>query len=153
MIDDAPVLRAGPVSALLVDGDLRHIRIEGREVLNRVYFALRDAKWATLRNALSNVRVMERNGGFSIDYEAECRAGEILFRWNASITGAPDGTLTWRAHGKALSKFMKNRVGWCVLHPAAGLAGARCEVEHSDGGTEPGWFPRYVSPHQPFLDI
>src|SRR3954470_7948191 len=74
MIDDAPVLRAGPVSALFLDGDLRHIRIEGREVLNRVYFALRDAKWTTLRNALSHVRVAERNGGFSIDYEAECRA-------------------------------------------------------------------------------
>jgi hypothetical protein len=97
--------------------------------------------------------VVERNGGFSIDYEAECKAGDIRFRWSASITGAPDGTLTWRAHGKALSNFQKNRVGWCVLHPVAGLAGARCEVEHSDGGTEPGWFPRYVSPHQPFLDI
>jgi hypothetical protein len=34
------MLRAGPVSALYVDGDLRHIRIEDREVLRRVYFAL-----------------------------------------------------------------------------------------------------------------
>jgi hypothetical protein len=153
MLDDFRMLRAGPVSAVYVDGDLRHIRTEGREVLRRVYFALRGQHWKTLPNAISNFRLHERDGGFSIDYDAECRDGDIRFRWAASIAGAADGSIAWRAHGKALSGFLKNRVGWCVLHPAEGLAGARCEVEHSDGSAEPGWFPRHISPHQPFLDI
>jgi hypothetical protein len=153
MLDDFRMLRAGPISALYVDGDLRHIRIEGREVLRRVYFALRDRHWKTLPNAISNLRLHEREGGFSIDYDAECRDCEIRFRWSASIAGKADGSISWRAHGKALSGFLKNRVGWCVLHPVEGLAGARCEVQHSDGSAERGWFPRHISPHQPFLDI
>ena len=153
MLDDFRMLRAGPVSALYVDGDLRHIRIEGREVLRRVYFALRDQHWKTLPNAISNFRLHERDGGFSIDYDAECRDCEIRFRWSASIAGSADGSIAWRAHGRAVSGFLKNRVGWCVLHPVEGLAGARCDVEHSDGSAERGWFPRHISPQQPFLDI
>jgi hypothetical protein len=153
MSDQERVLRAGPVSALFVDGDLRQIRIEGRLAVNRVYFALRDAKWTTVRNEITNLRIAERSGGFTIDYEAACRAGEIDFLWRAEIVGAADGSITWRAHGRALKTFQKNRVGWCVLHPVEGLAGTRCEVEHSDGSFEPGWFPRQIAPHQPFFDI
>lgn len=153
MTDEARVLRAGPVSALFLDGDLRRIRVEGREVLNRVYFAVRDANWATLKNEIVNLRVAEHNTGFAIEYEADCRSEEIHYRLKIEIVGARDGTITWRAHGKALKTFLKNRVGWCVLHPVEGLAGTRCEVEHSDGSLEPGWFPRQIAPHQPFLDV
>jgi hypothetical protein len=153
MLDGARILRAGPVTAHFIDGDLRHIRVDGRQVLNRVYFAVRDPKWGTLVNSLANLRIQEANGGFFVAYDAVCRAGEIHFRFKAEIAGAADGTIAWRAHGEALASFMKNRVGWCVLHPVEGLAGERCEVEHSDGSAERGWFPRYISPHQPFFDV
>jgi hypothetical protein len=153
MTDRGRLLHAGRVSALFDAADLRYVRVEGREVLRRVYFALRDRHWGTLANEISGLRIVEEEGGFSVDYDAECRAGDIHFRWTASIRGARDGSIVWTARGEALSTFLKNRVGWCVLHPVDALAGAPCEVEHGDGAVEPGCFPRYVAPHQPFFDI
>jgi hypothetical protein len=41
-------LRAGPLTALLDGPDLRHVRLGGVELVQRVYIAVRDAPWNTI---------------------------------------------------------------------------------------------------------
>jgi hypothetical protein len=53
--------------------------------------------------------------------------------------------------GHARQDFLKNRIGWCVLHPME-LAGAPATVDTPDGSVS-GAFPDLISPHQPFLDM
>jgi hypothetical protein len=160
-------LRAGPLSAVYVAGDLRYIRFSEWEVVRRIYVAVRDCQWGTLDNQLSNVQMDLREDAFSITYDAMCREGEIDFAWRAEITGKADGTVTFVMDGKARSTFGKNRIGVCVLHPPVPgdvtrpgptgkpirLPAVPCRVEHSDGTVERGFFPAEIAPHQPFKDI
>jgi hypothetical protein len=55
--------------------------------------------------------------------------------------------------GEAMHTFEKNRIGFCVLQPVEGNSGRRCEIVHSNGQFENLAFPRFISPHQPFMDI
>jgi hypothetical protein len=145
-------VRAGALTAVIDNCVVRHVRYGGREVLRRVYFALRDRQWGTLVPELSNVTLHSDDHGFRLSYHAGYSHGEIQFSARIAVEGDFSGRIRWTVDGRALSTFWKNRAGFCVLHPMA-LAGLPCRVEHSEGPAEQGEFPLTVSPHQPFLDI
>jgi hypothetical protein len=148
---DAPppaqiALRAGPLSLIYEAGDLRYIRLGQREILRRVYVALRDRNWGTVRPALSNVQIEQADDAFQISYDVEQRQGEIDFFWSGRITGDARGTISFTMDGVARSSFLRNRIGFCVLHPSHECAGAACRIEHVDGTLEITRFPQYIAP-------
>jgi len=145
-------LRAGPLELAYQAGDLRYIRLGTREIVSRIYFALRDADWGTAPNTIERHTIELGSRGFRIAHSAHSRLGDADVAWHAEISGAPDGTITYRVTGRAKRTFLSNRLGLCLLHPAS-LAGARCRVVHGDGSEEEGRFPERIAPHQPFLDI
>ena len=149
------LLRAGPVSLAWEGGDLRTVKVGGREVLRRVYVAIRDRNWGTVPNALSNLKMDVRADSFEITFDAANRAGEIDFSWQGRVTGSADGVVRYTLDGVANSTFMKNRIGFCVLHPQE-AAGSRCRIEHADGRIEEAELPVYIradQPVQPFADM
>ncbi len=117
-----------------------------------MYVAVRDRNWGTVPATLSDVQISARADSFEISYVATHKQKEIEFVWRGHIRGASDGTIAFSMDGEVRSTFLRNRIGICVLHPAA-CAGLPCEVEHSNGEVERGAFPLYISPHQPFFDI
>jgi hypothetical protein len=147
-------LRAGPLSLVYEKGDLRNIRLGTVEVVNRIYAAVRDERWGTIPMELTEAERTIGSDAFRIAFEARHRDGAkgIDFRWNGTITGMADGTITFDFDGEALSTFKRNRIGICVLHPAS-AAGAACNVRHTHGTEEAGTLPDAISPHQPFFDI
>jgi D-apionolactonase len=146
-------LRAGPLTVVYTEGQLRYVRLGEKEVLRRVYMALRDQNWGTIPAAISGLTVEREERSFRIRYTADHHEGGIHFRWSATIGGTADGTITFSMDGKAMTNFRRNRIGFCVLHPLAGCAGRPCEVEKEDGSREKGSFPFLVAPHQPFAGI
>lgn len=146
-------LRAGPLAMVFENGDLRYIRLGEREVLRRIYVAVRDRNWGTIPATLSNLSVRKQEDSFEISYDVDNRHGDIHFRWNGRISGTPDGTLMWTMDGKALSTFWRNRIGFCVLHPVRECAGQPCTIETPEGRIEKGAFPKRIAPHQPFFNI
>jgi hypothetical protein len=146
-------LRAGPLSVVYENGDLRYVRLGDREILRRVYVAIRDRNWGTVLNRLDNVQMQVEPDSFRITYDATNRQDEIDFAWRGAITGAADGTITFSMEGEARTSFVRSRIGFCVLHPIQGCAGEPCTVEHADGSVEEGTFPRFISPNQPFLEM
>ncbi|PWH15688.1 MAG: hypothetical protein DDG58_10665 [Ardenticatenia bacterium] len=147
------VLRAGPLSLVYEEGDLRYIRYGDQEILRRVYVAVRDRNWGTVPSRLSNVQIEAHPDSFRIQYEVENKEGEINFFWKGTIEGDAQGTIAFSMDGIARSTFMRNRIGFCVLHPIKECAGRPCVVEKVDGSRERGTFPLYISPHQPFMDM
>src|SRR4051812_40262409 len=138
---DAPppeqiALRAGPLSLIYENGDLRYIRLGRREILRRVYVVLRDRNWGTLPPVLSNMQIEQTDDAFQISYDVEQRQGEIDFFWRGSITGDARGTIRFTMDGLARSSFLRNRIGFCVLHPIHECAAAACRIEHIDGSIE-----------------
>lgn len=147
------VLRAGPLTVLLDGGDLRYVRVGEREILRRVYVAVRDRNWDTIAPRLSDLRVEDHADSFRVTYTCEHRRGEIDFVWNATITGDANGTITYNMAGEARSSFWRNRIGLCVLHPIRECAGAHFVAVKANGSTQAGIFPRDISPHQPVQDL
>lgn len=155
-------LRAGPITLSYAAGDLRYLRLGDREVLRRVYVAVRDADWGTVAPQMANERITASNDSFQISYQMTHQQGAIDFVWQAEIHGAADGTITWVMDGAARSTFRSNRIGFCVLHPAA-AAGSAAVVGHVDGSTEAAVFPKLIAPQliyngqiqpvQPFAEL
>ena len=143
-------LRAGPLSLIYEAGDLRYIRLGEREIVRRIYVAVRNAGWGTVPAVLHSVELDVEQYSFRITYQAEHRQGAIDFRWRAAISGDATGMISFSMDGQAHADFQRNRIGFCVLHPA-GSAGATCVVEHVDGTTETAQLPRQLRPDQPLL--
>lgn len=138
-------LRAGPLTLLYENGDLRYIKLGDQEILRRVYLAIRDRNWGTVLPKLSHVQMDIGEDSCRITYDVENKQDDIDFFWKGTITGEPDGTITFTMDGVARSTFLRSRIGFCILHPME-LAGDTCRIEHVDGQVEECDFPQYIAP-------
>lgn len=141
-------LHAGPLNALFEEGDLRYIKFGEHEVLRRIYVAVRDRNWGTIRAVFSNWQIDVQSYSFHITFQATHQQGDIDFFWDGEIRGEENGTITYTMDGIARSTFWRNRIGFCVLHPAT-CAGAAAVVEHVDSSTEKTTFPLWIVEDQP----
>ncbi len=154
--DQPPVerraLHAGPLSLVLEGADLRDIRLGDRAALDRVYVAVRDPNWGTVPAVYANMRLDSDDDHFTVAFDAVHREGVIDFAWHGTIRGDAGGTITYTMDGVARADFMKNRIGFCVLHPMT-CAGVPCTVEGVDGSVREAAFPREIAPDQPFKEF
>ena len=151
--DLAVPLRAGPLRLVFDRGELRWIRLGEREVLRGIYVAVRESAWATVPAELEDLEIDADLESFRIRFEARHRRGHVDFAWDGRIEGFADGRIAFTMDGLAGSTFLRNRIGLCVLHPAAECAGRQCIVETTDGDRIEQGFPSLVSPHQPFRNV
>jgi D-apionolactonase len=155
--DEAPAvaatLSAGALSVKLEGGNLRSIRFHDIEVLRGIYFLVRDTGWGTYEPQLTAMEVTQDLDRFSVRYYARCEGTEGVFVYRTEILGDANGNLRFTAEGDSPADFPANRIGFVVLHPIKGVAGADMEVEHTDGSRERVRMPEFVAPHQPALDI
>lgn len=138
-------LRAGPLTMIYENGDLRYIKVGEHEIVRRLYVAIRDRNWNTAANVLSDVQMTIADDHFQITYTCTNRLAEIDFVWQGTLVGTADGTLTCTLVGVAQSTFQRNRIGFCLLHPQS-LAGANAQITHVDGSSDAVPFPRYIAP-------
>jgi len=141
-------LRAGPLT-LVFDPEtvfLRRICLGDREVIRGIYAAVRDRDWGTVPPRLATLESRIEADSFDLAFEADCRREEIHFRWRGRILGASDGTLSFDFDGEALTGFLRNRIGFCVLHPIRECAGARARLERADGARAALRFPSLIEP-------
>ena len=120
-------LRAGSLRMLYDNGGLRYIKWGEHEILRRIYVALRDRNWETIPAVISILNFEQEENSFRVFFEAQHREREIDFVWRGEITGNSEGTIRFTFDGEARSTFLRNRVGFCVLHPAE-LSGKSCRV-------------------------
>jgi hypothetical protein len=153
---DPPVrqiaLRAGHLTMVYESGMLRYLRCGDVEVVRAVYAAVRDHNWGTVPGVLRDEHIEVHSDSFAVRFISEHRHGAIHYIWHGVITGTADGVVQFTFDGESQSAFQRNRIGFCVLHPAE-VAGAPLTVEHIDGTTESGIFPVRIMPHQPYRDI
>jgi hypothetical protein len=147
------LLRAGGLTMQYENGAIRKIESGGKEIIRMVYPAVRDQHWVTVLPAISGERVRKSTSGVSISYDALYKHNDIDFRAAYFIEISDDNHFIFEMQGEALSTFMKNRIGLCILHPIEPCAGKECTITHPDGTQSIQLFPRSVSPHQPFRNI
>jgi D-apionolactonase len=145
------LLHAGPLSAVLESGTLRSIKVGGTEIIRGIYSTVRDRNWGTVEPQLRAYEVVEQDGTFDVRFTAEHESSDVDFAWDGRIIGMSDGVIRFTMNGQARRDFLRNRIGFCVLH-SMDLAGVPLEVKTPEG-TVSGHFPTRISPHQPFHDI
>jgi len=146
-------LRAGPLSLSFVAGEIRYIRLGSREILRRVYVAVRDRNWRTVPSSLLEFTKTVDRESFELHFEVENKKDEIDFCWQGCVTGHSNGSIVFTMEGCARSAFWQNRIGFCVLHPSVEWAGASCLIETVDGDHVAGEFPLHISPGTVFSKI
>src|ERR1700752_3402877 len=109
-------LRAGPLTLLLDERDVRRVRWREVELVRRLGVAVRDPEWRTVPACGGEAEVV-REGADGLAIRGAARhAGETLdVRWEGLIEAGADGTLryaiTWRAEQDA----DYNRIGLVAL--------------------------------------
>jgi hypothetical protein len=147
-------VRAGFLAMVYEAGTLRYIKSGGQELLSMVYVALRDSNWGTYVPHISDEKIDIQADSFRISYTCSYfNNGQLLFTWQALITGDANGTLYFEMNGRAKADFKKNRLGFCVLHPIQECIGREVKIIHPDNSHTTGQFPVSISPHQPFKNI
>ena len=149
------LLRAGPLTMMFEPrtGFLRHIRLGDHEVVRAIYAAVRDQNWGTVPPRLGQLQCDLAEKSFRLSFEVRCLQPGIDYVWKGTVSGDEAGRVFYTFEGETRSGFLRNRIGLCVLHPAAECAGRPCLVEHSDGKLEQGAFPKLILPDQPFFDV
>ncbi len=127
------LLRAGALTATLDGSDLTHVRLGATEVVRRILITVRDINWDTLQPEVLSSSMTSDADSFEIALEGRHTAGEIDFRWTASIRADTSGRIAFALEGRAASEFTYNRIGLCVLHPVATCAGAAYRCSSSSG--------------------
>lgn len=144
---DQTELQAGPLTAILENGDLRYIRLRDLEVVRRIYVAVRDDKWNTIPGEQSDLRVAQGDRQFRVTYASRHRQGEIDYSWRALIEGSSTGTTSFEMVGVAKREFHYCRIGLCVLHPPDTCAGRPFRAVAA-AGTVDGLLPVLVEPQR-----
>lgn len=138
-------LRAGPVTALLEGPDLRHIRWGAVELAQRIYVAVRDVGWNTIPAHYSDFQLDVAEDRFNISFDAHHHYQETDFTWTATITGSPDGTISYAMDGVAGSAFQYNKIGFNVHHPLDETVGQPYHARTPDGEIS-GVLPETIDP-------
>jgi hypothetical protein len=110
-------LRAGPLTALLEEGDLRYIRVDGVEVVRRIYVAVRDEVWNTIPATYSDFEYDVAPDHFSVRLRAHHQYQRINVDWAGTITGLRDGTIRYAMDAVANGAFRYCKIGFNIHHP------------------------------------
>ncbi|OXS54064.1 hypothetical protein B1A99_27915 [Cohnella sp. CIP 111063] len=143
-------LSAGPLQAFFEEGGLRTIAYGGQEIVRGIYAAVRDRNWGTVAPRLEIKRIQSLHDQAIVEFHCRHAQDEIDFEWNGMIRMTPD-SIRFDFDGIARASFLKNRIGFCVLHPM-GFAGLPLEVDTEEGIAR-GAFPERIAPHQPFKGV
>jgi D-apionolactonase len=146
-------IRSGNLSLIFETGSLRYISIGETEIIRMIYFAVRDPDWLTIPGRISGEKTTKGNWGTRIEFRSQHCLHEINFEADFNLILSKNNRLVVEMKGIALSTFLKNRIGFCLLHPVASCAGKECRIMHPDGTVTSTRFPDTILPHQPFRNI
>ena len=146
-------LRAGSLSMLYENGNIRYIKAGSEEIIRMIYSAVRDREWLTVTPEIRNEIAEINPDSFKISYNCLYSDKEIEFEAEYLIEGRSDNSVTFSFEGKAKKTFEKNRIGFCILHPIETCAGIPCKILHPGGTEETLYFPVEIDPCQPFRNI
>ena len=137
MNDQLPdeVLEVGDLSLRLVGSDVRTATWRGTELLQRAYYAVRDAPWNTVPGVIEKRSIDRRPDGFTALIRQRHRFADIDLWCDLAISGDPDGKLVIGATTAAESSFSYSKIGLNLHHGLHTYRGASGRARTLDGWT------------------
>ena len=146
-------LVAGPLTLEYSEGSLWNISNGSEEIIRRIYLVFQDINWTSRPFIIKDEIWQIADRSFSAKIKAQGSHDAKDLSVELEITGSESGEITYGFSASTAVSFMRNRLGLCLLHPVAGLAGRECELTKADGAVEVSRFPDAISPKQPYLNL
>src|SRR5947207_1791168 len=86
-VGETTLLAAGALEATLDSGNLRYIKVGGKEAIRAIAFLARDRNWGTYSPQISNLKIASNAEGFTVAYDAICKDDKQALRYSARIEG------------------------------------------------------------------
>lgn len=115
-------LAIGHLTADLDGFDLRGVRWHGVEVVNRLYAAVRDARWGTPAGSGTDPTTEDLGDALRVRFAVDHSGAGMPFRWEGEYVLSDDGIVA-TFDGVALAPLETSRAGWCLLHPLSQVGG------------------------------
>jgi hypothetical protein len=139
-------LSAGPVRLKLADGELRYLTVGGKEILRRVFFAVRTKTWDTPAPSFTSIDIEKGKDRFTARFTAvNSGLGGVDYAWTGELEGRSDGTVTFRVSGAPQKDMESNRIGLCALFGTPEVCGVRYTLVGKGGQVRKGTFPDAVN--------
>ncbi len=149
----ARILRAGAISCMYENGNIRYIKLGDIEILSKVYGAVRDENWGTVPCRITEEKITKTEEGFIINYTAHYVQNELDYKADYSIEGKAGNSIVFTMHGKANATFKANRIGICVHHPIKECKEKTVIITKQDGMFYRSAFPKLISSETIFKQI
>ena len=146
-------LNAGPLTLEYFEGSLWNIRLGEEEAIRRIYLVFQDINWTSRPFEILEEKWNIADDHFSGDLELRGSNDAENFYAKLHIAGSSAGEIKYGFTGSSTTDFMRNRLGLCLLHPIANLAGKSCRLILSGGTKVISEFPNEISPSQPFKNL
>ena len=146
-------LNAGPLTLEYSEGSLWNIRLGDEEAIRRIYLVFQDINWTSRSFQIIEEKWNIAEDHFSADLELRGSHDAENFQAKLQIVGSSAGEIKYGFSGSSTTDFMRNRLGLCLLHPIANLAGKSCKLILSGGTKVISEFPNDISPSQPFKNL
>ena len=146
-------LFAGPLTLEYSEGSLWNISNGDEEIIRRIYLVFQDINWTSRPFVIKDEIWEVADRSFSAKIKAQGSHDAKDLSVELEITGSESGEITYGFNASTTVSFPRNRLGLCLLHPVAGLAGRKCKLTKADGAIEESEFPDSISPDQPFLNL
>jgi len=146
-------LQAGPLSLQYSNGSLWNIRLGEEEAIRRIYLVFQDINWTSRPFEILEENWNIADDHFSAQLQVHGSKDAENFQASLKIVGTPAGEIKYAFSGSTSADFMRNRLGLCLLHPIADLAGKPCKLSLSGGTRVISAFPKDISASQPFKNL
>jgi len=146
-------LNAGPLTLEYSEGSLWNVCLGGEEAIRRIYLVFQDVNWTSRPFEILEEKWNIADDHFSADLELRGSNDAENFHAKLQIVGSSAGEIKYGFSGSSTADFMRNRLGLCLLHPIANLAGKSCKLILSGGTKIISEFPIDISPSQPFKNL
>jgi len=146
------LLQSGPLSCLYEHGKLQYIKAGNTEIIRTIYTAIRDKSWITIPYKITKESIDVQLDMFSVTCTALYTMGDVKYKSTLIITGK-NNTISFTFKGVALSKFSRNRIGVCLLHPIQECMNKPCVITDAEGNNKTLQFPAQISPTELFKNV
>ena len=110
-------VEVGRISLEIEDRSLRNVRIDGFEVISRLYVGIRDPVWDTLVGELVESDLHQDDDVVTYTCRSVHQVGDIDFSWQGTARAHADGTLEFVMDGVSGGEFDYARIGINLLSP------------------------------------
>ena len=152
-LPQARILKAGALTCLYEEGNLRYISLGKTELVRKIYGAVRNDNWTTIPYIIEDETVTINESGFIIAYTAIYNLDQVSYKAVYLIEARADNSISFSMKGIALADFKRNRIGLCLHHPLKECRGKNAVVTRPDGTVYNAGFPELVSATLPFLEM